>query len=248
MNTGGAERLVRLESRPVDRRVAHRQEARTVEATEAEIAHLGPAGSDQAEPVPATKPANSGSAMDLVLDPAVAAAVEHERRRIAADVHDLIMQDLALALAHARMLADAAPEARTVVDAGERALANAREVVTGLSARQSESIAAAVISSAQRAARDVPVTVVAPDASALPQPDGQTFSTIVHVTREAVTNAVKHGRATNIEVTLECPEEWRLRIRDDGCGFSTDESSPRLWPAEHEASGPCARRPPAGQE
>lgn len=172
-----------------------------------------------------TRRTSNASPVDLVVDPALAAAVEHERRRIAADVHDLIMQDLALALAHARMLADTAPEARTVVDAGERALANARALVTGLSARQSESIAAAVISSAERAARHVPVTVAAPDVSAVPQPDGQTFSTIVHITREAVTNAVKHGRARNIEVALECPDEWRLRIRDDGCGFNAAESA-----------------------
>ena len=44
-----------------------------------------------------------------------------ERRRIAADVHDLIMQDLALALANARTLADDGvrdPLASTVVAAG----------------------------------------------------------------------------------------------------------------------------------
>ena len=39
-----------------------------------------------------------------------------------------------------------------------------------------------------------------------------------------MTNAVKHGRARNIEVALECPDEWRLRIRDDGCGFNAAES------------------------
>lgn len=157
--------------------------------------------------------------------PAMVSAVEHERRRIAADVHDLIMQDLALALAHARMLEDASPEARTVVAAGERALANARELVNGLGARESESIAAAVTSSARRAARHIPITVVTQDVPPIPRPDGQTFSTIVHITREAVTNAVKHARATKIEVALECPEEWRLRIRDDGSGFAGEQTT-----------------------
>ena len=40
-----------------------------------------------------------------------------------------------------------------------------------------------------------------------------------------MTNAVKHGRAARIEVTLECPEEWRLRVRDDGCGFDAQQAA-----------------------
>ncbi|HUH80846.1 MAG TPA: ATP-binding protein [Solirubrobacteraceae bacterium] len=137
---------------------------------------------------------------------------------MAADVHDLIMQDLAMALAQARMLDDT-PKARAVVDAGERALANARALVGGLGACRSEPILSAVASCAQRAARDVPVAVRAQDVPPLPEPDAQTFSTIVHITREAVTNAVKHGGPTRIDVALDCPDEWRLRVRDDGCGF-----------------------------
>ena len=121
------------------------------------------------------------------------------------------------------MLTDDTPDAQTVVAAGERALAGARDLVGGLSEGRFELIAAAVTSSAERAARDVPVAVLAQDVPPLPQPDTQTFGAIVHITREAVTNAVKHGRPTRIEVVLECPEEWRLRIRDDGCGFDADE-------------------------
>ena len=66
---------------------------------------------------------------------AVEQALADERRRMAADVHDLIMQDLSLALATARTLADdpaSASQASIVVAAGERALAGARDVVDGL--------------------------------------------------------------------------------------------------------------------
>ena len=182
------------------------------------------------------------------LDP-VAAAVAHERRRIAADVHDLIMQDLALALAQARMLADATPEARTVVDAGERALADARDLVTGLSARPSESIAAAVISSAQRAARHVPVAVVAPDVSALPQPDGQTFSTIVHITRGG---GHERRQARPGDQHRSDPRVPRgvapARHATTAADSTPSRGSPRLRPAEHEASGPRARRPSEGKK
>ncbi|HEY7960981.1 MAG TPA: ATP-binding protein [Solirubrobacteraceae bacterium] len=68
-----------------------------------------------------------------------AAAVAQERRRIAADVHDLIMQDLSLALANARALLEAhvdpahSPHASAAVAAGERALDAARTLVRDLS-------------------------------------------------------------------------------------------------------------------
>jgi signal transduction histidine kinase len=225
MITGGGKRLFRLGARPVEHVAEHERGTQAEEISGGRIPHLSLAALSEPEQLSRTTHANDGSSRDAALDPEIASAVEHERRRIAADVHDLIMQDLALALAQARMLADDTPRARTVVDAGERALAGARDLVGGLSARQSESIASAVSSSAQRAARHVPITVVAQDVPAVPQPDAQTFSTIVHITREAVTNAVKHGRAARIEVTLECPEEWRLRVSDDGCGFDAQQAS-----------------------
>ena len=119
--------------------------ARGIEETSgADTPHLSLAALSEPAQPSRTKRSNGGSSRDAALDPAIASAVEHERRRIAADVHDLIMQDLALALAQARMLADDTPKARTVVDAGERALAGARDLVGGLSARGRSPIASAV--------------------------------------------------------------------------------------------------------
>jgi signal transduction histidine kinase len=200
-----------------------RQGAEHEEGTQAArgvVPRLTLAALNELEPLSRTEQSDGRREWDVALNPAVAAAVEHERRRIAADVHDLIMQDLALALAEARMLEDDTPKARNVVEAGERALANARKLIGGLSARPSEPIVCAVTSSSQRAARDIPVTVRAQDAPPLSQPDAQTFSTLVHIAREAVTNAVKHGRPTRIDVTLDRPDEWRLRVLDDGCGYT----------------------------
>jgi signal transduction histidine kinase len=224
MITGGGKRLFRLGARPVEHGVEHEQGAQAEDTFRGTIPHLSLAALSEPEPLSRTKHGRNGSPGDVATEQAIASAVEHERRRIAADVHDLIMQDLALALARARMLADDTPTARTVVAAGERALAGARDLVGGLSAVRSESIAGAVTSSAERAARDVPITILAQDVPPLPQPDAETFSAIVHITREAVTNAVKHGRPATIEVTLECPEEWRLRIRDDGGGFDAQQA------------------------
>lgn len=154
---------------------------------------------------------------------AVEDALAQERRRIAADVHDLVMQDLAFALANARALANEpghASQAGAVVAAGERALAGARHVVGGLIAQDRKPVVESVEAGVRTAARSTPLRF---DASAVPagsQPDEPTLDALVHIAREAVTNAIKHTSPTEIEVTLEHLDEWRLRVRDDGHGFS----------------------------
>jgi signal transduction histidine kinase len=149
-------------------------------------------------------------------------ALARERQRMAADVHDLIMQDLSFALANARTLADdpaRAESVSTVVSAGERALAGARDVVSGLTEQSSQPIVEAVEASARTAARHTPLTFRVERAGVEAQPDEPTRDALVHIAREAVTNAVKHGRPQSIEVTLEHQDEWRLQVRDDGRGF-----------------------------
>jgi signal transduction histidine kinase len=43
--------------------------------------------------------------------------------------------------------------------------------------------------------------------------------------QEALSNAVRHGRATEVSVQLDYNgDETRLRVRDDGCGFDPDEA------------------------
>ena len=163
---------------------------------------------------------------------AIAHALVRERHRIAADVHDLIMQDLALALANARTLVDdpaRAPQASTVVTAGERALAGARNVVSGLTEsdpmesvlleRDTRPIAQAVEASVRAAARHTPLTFDAQRAPTSAELDRPTRDALVHIAREAVTNAVKHASPNTIEVVLEHAGQWRLTVRDDGRGF-----------------------------
>jgi signal transduction histidine kinase len=153
--------------------------------------------------------------------PAAADALARERRRIAAEVHDLVMQDLALALANARVLADdpvLAPRASMVVAAGERALAGARRILDDLAAQDREPVIEAVGRSVRAAARDVPLRFHARGISAGAQPDQPTVDALVHIGREAVTNAIKHASPKAIEVELVQADEWCLRVRDDGRG------------------------------
>ncbi len=146
----------------------------------------------------------------------------HERWQMATDVHDLIMQDLSLALANARALSDdpaATSRVGIVADALERALAGARDVVSGLSRHDTGPIAQTIEASVRTAARHTPVRFDAARVSASAQPDQPTRAALVHIAREAVTNAVKHARPNAIDVVLEHADRWRLTVRDDGLGF-----------------------------
>lgn len=167
-----------------------------------------------------------GAAWDTsaAADAAVADLLAHERRRMAADVHDLIMQDLALGLATARMLADDPAQvvhAGVVVAACERALAAARGMVDGLLSQEERPVVDAVGTSARAAARLVPLRFCHAGVPTGLQPGQPTLDAVVHVAREAVTNAVKHAEPSAVEVVLEHDERWRLLVHDDGCGFDS---------------------------
>jgi signal transduction histidine kinase len=152
-----------------------------------------------------------------------------DRRRIAADVHDLIMQDLSFALAMARTLVEepaSARQASLVVEAGERALAGAREVLQGLLDQDREPVVEAVEASVRAAARDTPLRFHANGVQVFAHPDRTTHDALVHIGREAVTNAVKHaGSDADVEVVFEHSDEWRLTVRDNGRGFDPSNTA-----------------------
>jgi signal transduction histidine kinase len=172
----------------------------------------------------------AGCVLSAAVERRAARALAHERRRVAADVHDLVMQDLSLALANARTLAHehaSAPRASLVVSAGERALAGARILVSGLTdgpGRECEPIVRAIQTSARAAARSTPLLFDADGVPGSAQPDRPTHEALVHVAREAVTNATKHARPNAIEVSLHYTGEWHLTVRDEGPGFDAASS------------------------
>jgi signal transduction histidine kinase len=159
-----------------------------------------------------------------------ARTLAHERRRVAADLHDLVMQDLSLALANARALTNdgAGPRrAELVVSAGERALAGARGIVSELAGREQrecEPIVRAIQTSAQAAARSTRVIFDAEGVPCSARPDRPTREALVHVAREAVRNATKHADGNAIEVRLQYDGEWRLTVRDEGAGLDAEQN------------------------
>lgn len=152
---------------------------------------------------------------------AIADAVELERRRVAANVHDLVMQEIALAVAAAKDLLDeprAAESAREVVVAGERALRGARQVVAEHVGGRREPVGETLSAVVRDAARGRRVRLHVDSTCACCEVDAETLEALLHVAREAVTNAVKHARGRGVEVALRHDDEWQLEVRDDGAG------------------------------
>jgi signal transduction histidine kinase len=57
---------------------------------------------------------------------------------------------------------------------------------------------------------------------------------LLRIAQEAVANAVKHGRATFIHITLQFEKDGvRLTIADNGCGFVPEERDPAPKSGEH---------------
>lgn len=147
-------------------------------------------------------------------------AVAAERIRIARDLHDGLAQDLAFIALHSERLAAEYGAEHPVVIAARRALAASRGKIVDLEASQAPSTEAALREVAaefsERHAVDVSVAVAGPPA----EDDGRR-SELVRIAREGIANAVRHGGARRVAVTLGSERRGiLLRISDDGCGFA----------------------------
>lgn len=144
------------------------------------------------------------------------------RRAIAFDLHDGLAQDLALlnsltyAPAHEQSQAEWHELLRTTA---ERALAEGRRAIAALAADQDLALPGGTPELAEvRIAFDgvQPARVWT---------DSVQRESVLSIVREAVTNAIQHGRASRIDVLYQASGSPTLRVRDDGRGFDPGELS-----------------------
>jgi signal transduction histidine kinase len=157
------------------------------------------------------------------------AALTEDRERIARDLHDSIIQDLfavGLGLQASRDRVASDPDLVTdrIDDAVERldeTIGSLRSYIFDLRAQVlAPSLRSDIATLAAELARPhgVPVEVTVrcpPNRTAGPN-DGNVYA----VTKEGLSNALRHSRATRIEVTITCRESGiTVEVSDDGVGF-----------------------------
>lgn len=147
------------------------------------------------------------------------AAVLDDRRRLSRELHDGVMQELIFIRSESHALsADGGTGAR-IIGACDRALDEARAAVHALGSAEDEPLGFTL----HRAARDLAERYrvnleVDLDDSITADPDQK--HALMRITREAVSNAVRHGKAERVWVRLtQKGTERQLSIEDDGIGF-----------------------------
>lgn len=151
-------------------------------------------------------------------------AVLDDRRRLARELHDGVIQELAYIKGEVSEIASDPERVARVLDSCDRALDEVRAAVQALGAASDEPLSHVL----HRAARDVVeryggrVVVDVDTGVRVDQPQQQ--HALARITREAVSNALRHGAASCIWLRLEhAPTGRRLVLEDDGLGFDVHE-------------------------
>jgi signal transduction histidine kinase len=141
-----------------------------------------------------------------------------DRRRIARELHDGVIHELGYIRAESHVIPSATSR-ELIIGACDRALDEARVAVQSLGHPSDEPLGFMLHRAAEELAARYQVGLqVDLDDSVVAPPDQA--HALVRITREAVSNAVRHGNATRLFVRLGSDDDGRcLSIRDDGTGF-----------------------------
>lgn len=161
---------------------------------------------------------------------------EREQRRIGRDLHDSLCQHftgtaLACRVLEEKLAAKALPEAtqmENIVNLVEDGIGMARSLARGISPveMEAEGLVAAFHILATNITKLSKVKCVFEADSPVSIPDAATATHLYRIAQEAVTNAMRHGKAGRIDISLSHRNgQITLTIEDDGVGL------PDNWPA-----------------
>jgi signal transduction histidine kinase len=184
------------------------------------------------------------------LEKELLAAGERERQRIGHDLHDSLCQHLtgtALAgqVLGEKLAAKSLPEEKDavrVVGLIEDGITLARNLARGLAPveLEAEGLMAALHELAQSTKERFKVDCQFASPGSVLIDDPATSTHLFRIAQEAVTNAIKHGRARRINITLFVEaDEVNLEVSDDGAGFrmpSAEDKGMGLHIMQHRAA------------
>jgi signal transduction histidine kinase len=154
----------------------------------------------------------------------LAAALNAERLRLARDLHDGLAQDLAFIAASAQGLEPELGPRHPLVIAARRALDASRGLMVDLAARSAPTteVALGLVADELGGRFGVRVEVSATGLTGRADLGPTEREEIVMIAREAIVNAVTHGHAQRIDVTLDLEgKRPLLLVRDDGGGVTS---------------------------
>jgi signal transduction histidine kinase len=155
---------------------------------------------------------------------------EHEQQRIGQDLHDGLCQHLAAIGCAARVLtedlqAKHVPEARDasmIEDSIQQAVLEARNLARGIFPVHVDrsGLAAALSDLARMTCRLTGVTIEVTEGVESHLEDPEASMHLYRIAQEAVANAVRHGKATRIAISLDVVNDMLvLKIDDNGSGM-----------------------------
>ena len=150
----------------------------------------------------------------------VVAAVIDERRRIARDLHDGLAQELAYIRMETRRMEarQSGGHAADVALAAERALTEVRHAIAGLRHADDDLFATELSHLAEHLAARAGARLRL-DVDARIEVQASQRDQLLRIVREAVSNGVRHGGATEVSLELSSDEGLRMAVRDNGKGF-----------------------------
>lgn len=153
------------------------------------------------------------------------AAVLEDRRRLARELHDGVIQEIGFIRAEAHNVSILPEISARIISACDRAHDETRAAIDALGRTPDEPLGFVL----HRAAREIAdryqghLEVEVDDTVTA---DLDQRHALVRITREAVSNALRHGHAARVWIRLGCDQNGRrLVVEDDGSGFDLEAVS-----------------------
>lgn len=154
------------------------------------------------------------------------AAVLDDRRRLARELHDGVVQELGYIRAESHALPAGSPNAVRIIAACDRGLDEARSAVNALGRTGDDEPFGFTLHRAVRELSERYRINLEVDLDDSITADTDQRHALMRIAREAVSNAVRHGKAERVWVRLTRSDGGRrLVVEDDGSGFDVEAAT-----------------------